>query len=347
MSRVFATLPKIELHRHLEGSLRLSTLVDLARTHGLNLPYDAPERLRALVQVHPDDPFTADNFLSKFQTLRLFYRSPEAIRRVTREAVEDAAQDGVVYLELRFTPVALSRAEGFPLAEVMDWVIAAAHEAATAHGVQVGLIVSVNRHESLRLAERVIDLAVARRDRGVVGVDLAGDELRYPATPFVGLFRAARQAGLRVTIHAGEWAGAANVAEAIEVIGADRIGHGVRVMEDPRVVALARERGVTFEVCLTSNLQSGVVTALTQHPLRRMLAARLRVTLNSDDPAVSDITLSAEFARAAEEMGLPPADLVRLVEHAVAGAFLPLEARERLAQRVLPSWQAWAAQAAG
>src|SRR4030067_210593 len=179
----YRALPKVEFHRHLEGSLRLDTMVEIARQHGITLPADVL-RLSTLVQVQEEDKFTFQNFLSKFNTLRLFYRSPDAIHRITREAVEDAAKDNVRYLELRFTPVALSRAERFPLHDVMQWVI---------------------------------------------------------TSP--------RQAGLHITIHAGEWGGAKNVREAIEDLGAERIGHGVRVLEDAYTSALAKERGTVFEVC--------------------------------------------------------------------------------------------------
>ena len=252
--KFYQAIPKIDLHRHLEGSLRLSTLRDIGRTH--NFDIKGTDYLRPLVQVQEDEPYTFENFLSKFTTLREFYRSPEVIARITAEAIEDAALDNVRYLELRFTPVALSRAEEFPLGEVMDWVIHAVHEAEKVNGVITRLIASVNRHESLELAEEVIALSVDRRDKGIVGIDLAGSEANFPATPFISLFKEARQAGLHTTIHAGEWGGPQNVREAIEDFQAERIGHGVRVMEDSAVVDLARQRGAVFEVCITSNYQS-------------------------------------------------------------------------------------------
>ena len=171
----------------------------------------------------------------KFDTLRLFYRSPEVIRRITREAVEDAAKDNIRYLELRFTPVALSRAERFPLHEVMDWVIESSQAAAREFGLMVRLIPSVNRHENPELAEQVAWLAAERMDHGVVGLDLAGNEAEFSSEPFYGMFREARQAGLHIAIHAGEWGPAANVKEAIEELGAERIAHGVRIVEDDSV----------------------------------------------------------------------------------------------------------------
>lgn len=326
---VYKALPKVELHRHLEGSLRLQTMLDIANAHGITIP-DNILRLSDMVQVQDEDPLTFQNFLAKFNTLRLFYRSPDVIHRVTREAVEDAARDNVKYMELRFTPVALSRAERFPLHDVMDWVCSSAAAAAEEFEIKVRLIASVNRHESPQLAEQVAWLAAAHIDDGIVGLDLAGNEAEFSAEPFAPIFAESKQSGLHLTIHAGEWAGADNVREAIEQVGAERIGHGVRVMDDENVVALARERGTIFEVCVTSNYQSGVVPALSNHPLPRMLQADLNVTLNTDDPSVSRIDLSHEYRLVHEDLGIPLPVLKRCILAAARASFLPDDEREKL-----------------
>ena len=269
----YQALPKVDLHRHLEGSLRLRTLIEVGRSHGLDLP--GTSELRQLVQIGAGEPFTFVNFLSKFQTLRLFFRSPEVIRRITCEAIADAAADNVRYLELRFTPVALGRAENFPMGDVIDWVIQAAHSASAEFGIKTRLIASVNRHESIELATEVVHLAAERISDGVVGLDLAGNEADFSALLFKGVIQEAQQAGLHITLHAGEWGPASNVAEAIARLGAQRIGHGVRVLEDPQATALALERQTPFEVCITSNYQSGVIPAEYAHPLGRMLSLGL------------------------------------------------------------------------
>lgn len=325
----YVVLPKVDLHRHLEGSLRLATMLDIARQHGVTVPVSMLN-LSGLVQVQDQDPLTFSNFLEKFKTLRLFYKSPDVIHRVTAEAVEDAAKDNVRYLELRFTPVALSRAEGFPLHDVVDWVIASAREAAKKHKIKVGLIASVNRHESPELAEQVAWLAAGHVKNGLVGLDLAGNEAEFKSEPFYGLFKEARQAGLRITIHAGEWGPAQNVREAIESLGAERIGHGVRVMEDESVVSLARERGVAFEVCVTSNFQSGVVKTFESHPLPRMLESGLKATINTDDPSVSRITLAHEYQHVCERLNVPMDALKRSILLAAESAFLDEPAKQEL-----------------
>jgi adenosine deaminase len=325
----YFSLPKVELHRHLEGSLRLTTMLDIARQHGVTVPVNM-FNLSGLVQVQDQDPMTFTNFLEKFKTLRLFYKSPDVIDRVTREAVEDAARDNVRYLELRFTPVALSRAEGFPLHDVMDWVVKSANEAAQQYGIKVGLIASVNRHESPDLAEQVAWLAAGYMKDGLIGLDLAGNEAEFKTEPFHAIFREARQAGLRITIHAGEWGPAENVRDAILNLGAERIGHGVRVMEDESIVALAKERGTVFEVCVTSNYQSGVVRSLPAHPLPKMIEAGLLVTLNTDDPSVSRITLSHEYQHVCEQLKMPISGLKRSVLRAAQASFLGEDEKTKL-----------------
>ncbi len=329
----FRSLPKVELHRHLEGSLRLSTMLDIARKHGMTIPANVV-RLSRLVQVQDEDNFTFDNFLAKFNTLRMFYRSPDVIERITHEAVEDAAKDNIRYLELRFTPVALSRAERFPLENVVDWVVKAAKEAEKKYKVMVRLIASVNRHEALELAEQVAWIAVEKGRENIVGLDLAGNEAEYPAKPFLPLFKEARQAGLQATIHAGEWSGAANVREAVEVFGAQRIGHGVRVLEDDFTTALARENGVAFEVCMTSNYQTGVVAELNAHPAPRMLNAGLNVTFNTDDPSISQITLGNEYRLAVQDLKIPLETMKQRVLAAAGASFLPENEKLKLIQNL-------------
>ena len=329
----YRALPKVELHRLLVGSLRLDTMVEIAQKHGIEIPEDVL-RLSTMVQVQEEDKFTFQNFLSKFNTLRLFYRSPDVIHRITREAIEDAAKDNIRYLELRFTPVALSRAERFPLHDVIDWVISSTKEASEKSGVVVRLIASVNRHESPDLAEQVAWLAFEHLKDGMVALDLAGNEAEFPTQPFYGIFKEAKQSGLHVTIHAGEWGPAKHVKEAIEEIGAERVGHGVRTLEDKRVIALARERGTAMEVCITSNYQSGVVQSLDTHPLMDMLNAGLNVTINTDDPSISRITLSHEYYTACEDLQMPQTMLRDRIIAAAQAGFLATDEKEKLVEQL-------------
>jgi adenosine deaminase len=323
-------LPKVDLHRHLEGSLRLQTLTEIAQEYRIDLPSYDIEHLRSSVTVTDDEP-DFHSFLEKFRLLRLFYPTQAAVERVAYEAVADAAADNVKYLELRFNPVALSREQGFSFDQVTTWVCGAVAKAERDCGVRVNLILQIGRDESLDIASQIADVALAHRNNGVVGLDLAGDEARYPARYFAEIFQRARREGLHVTVHAGEVGGAENVREAIELLGAQRIGHGVRAIENSEVIQLIRERGVALEVCPTSNLQTAVVRRLEQHPLPDLLALNLRVTLNTDDPSISDTTLTDEYLVIMLAMGVTLEQIKRAIVTAAESSFQPPDKRRRLA----------------
>ncbi len=324
-------LPKVDLHRHLEGSLRLQTLAEIAQEHGIDLPSYDIEYLRRFATVTGEEP-DFHLFLEKFAFLRRFYPTPAAVERVAYEAVADAAADNVKYLELRFNPVALSRQQHFPLDQVVDWVCASVAQAQRDYDIETALILQIDRSGSVEMGDRIADIAIAKQSQGIVGLDLAGDEVGYPAHRFADVFQKAREAGLGVTVHAGEAGGAENVREAIELLGASRIGHGVRSIENSDVVQLVRQRGVTLEVCPTSNLQTAVVRRFWQHPLPDLLALNLRVTINTDDPSVSDTTLTDEYMTAMLAMGVTLEQIKHTIMTGIAGAFQPPEVRKRLAR---------------
>ncbi len=329
-----STIPKIDLHRHLEGSVRLGTIADIAGQFDLDLPRDE-ESLRRQVQVLPEDPRNHEFFLERFRVIRNIFQSDGVIRRIVREAIEDAAADNVKYLEIRFTPAALTQTVGFPLDEATDWVIEAAREAQRDFSIKVGLIASVNRHEDPCIAKSVFQVVQDRSGDGILGIDLAGDELQASMKPFKPVFERAKSQGLGITVHAGEWADAQNVREAILELGADRIGHGVRVMDDPDVIELARDRGVCFEVSLTSNLLTGAVNSIDEHPLMAMIQAGLRLTLTTDDPSIFSTTLSKEYALAVENFQLSKESLKAMVMTAVQSSFLPNRDKNDLEKRMV------------
>ena len=300
----------------------------------MDVPYHDADAFRRLVQVREGDPLTHQNFLSKFKTLRKFYLNETIIKRIVRETAADAADENIRYLELRFTPVALTRLNKAPLGEAMDWVIEASQDATREYGILIGLIASVNRHEDLSLAEGVAQLAVDRIDQGIFGLDLAGSEATHPGGIFAGLFKSAREAGLNITIHGGEWLGAESVRLAIEKLNAQRIGHGVRIMEDPAVVALAKEKGMVFEVCPTSNYHSGVTPSLVEHPLADMLKAGLNVTINTDDPSISQIDLSDEIELVCETLGVRMSEVQKAILVAARAAFLPEDKKAALVSSI-------------
>ncbi|MCB0164098.1 MAG: adenosine deaminase [Anaerolineae bacterium] len=315
-------MPKIDLHRHLEGSLRLFTLAEIAHEHGVDLPSMSPEELRPYVQFGDDEAPDFLSFLSKFSLLRRFYSSREAVERIAYEAVVDAANDNIKYLELRFNPVALAMNQGFNFEDVADWVVMATQKAQEDYNIQVRLIVQIGRHEP-QYARQLAEIAVDRQAGGIVGLDLAGDEINYPITNFIDVFQWAKKQGLRITIHAGEAGPPVNIKDAIEKLGAERIGHGVKASEDIAIMDLLKRKQITLEICPTSNLQTGIIPKLNQHPLLAFYRLGIPVTVNTDDPSISNITLTDEFLVATVNVGVPFRDLCKMVMYSAQAAFLP------------------------
>ena len=324
-----AVLPKVDLHRHLEGSLCLQTLLDIAREHEICLPCDDLDGLRRLVQFTDDQP-EFQLFMAKFELLRRFYSTKEAIKRMAREVVLDAAADNVFYLELRFSPFSLAKAQGFSLEEVTEWVMDSVRETELEIGITVRLILTILRECDVGIAQEIVDLAGAYARRGIVAVDLAGDELRYSAEPFAAAFRKARDLGLGTTVHAGEVSRPDSIRTAVYVLGAQRIGHGVSLRNEEGMLDVVRDTGVALEMCLTSNLQTGAVSSLQQHPLPDYHRAGVCVTLNSDDPAVSNTTLSKEYGRVLYEMGMSWGDLRCFILNGVRSAFMAEDEKREL-----------------
>lgn len=317
-------LPKAELHRHLEGSVRPETLLELAREIKLDLPREEILRRTSMRGQKPG----FRRFLSKFALYRGLYPSREWIERVAFEAAEDARRDGIVYLELRFSPAHFARRLKARGEDVASWIAAAARRS----GLELRFIATFGRDFSLQ--ENKPTIQAVEGTNLFSGVDLAGDEAR-PAEPFRALFR---KFDLPVTLHAGEAGGAANVREAIEHFGARRIGHGVRVLEDPEVLALARARGIHFEVCLTSEIQTGAAPSWRRHPGLRLAREGLHVSLNTDDPSISGVRLSGEYGRA-RRSGWTPEELARAAVASAEAAFLPSPERRRLVRRLSAAWE--------
>lgn len=309
----------IELHRHLDGSLRLATIIELAEEHGVELPATSEEGIRPYVQVSGRETGLMA-FIARFRYLTAVMVNAEACRRIAYENVEDAAAEGIDYIELRFSPVFMAETHGLDPAEVVEAVIDGVESGCNKTGVDARLIGILSRSYGVERCAQELNALLPRRD-ALVAIDLAGDEERFPAELFTDHFRRVRDAGLGITVHAGEADGPHSVRAAIEQLGATRIGHGFRSIEDPGLVEDLAKSGIGLEICLTSNLQIGAVESYQQHPAKQLLDAGVTLNLNTDDPGISGIDLRHEFKVAAPAAGFSPADLETVQKNAKTMAF--------------------------
>jgi adenosine deaminase len=334
-----ARLPKVELHLHLDGSLRPQTAFELGLARGVfasgTTVEAVGERLRAPMPCRDQA-----ELLAAFDLPLAILQDAEALERAAAELVADVAGDGTIYAEVRWAP-ALHTAHGLPLRHVIAAVAAGtrrglAQVRAAGGGIEVRLIVVALRSHSPARNEAVARAAVASVGDGVVGFDLAGPEAAYP-DPLVHrrAFGIARAGGLGITVHAGEWGGPTQVRRALALDPA-RIAHGAPAIEDPALMAELTRRAVTLDLCPTSNWQAGLVPSLADHPLPRLLRAGVPVTLSTDDRTVSDMTLGREYERALDPLGLSVAELWVIDRHALDAAFLDHEPliRDRVRARM-------------
>ena len=324
-------LPFIDLHRHLEGCVRLGTMLELADRHGLELPARTEATLRPHVVITGALGGLMD-FLGRLHWMVHVLADPDACRRVAYECVVDAAGEGIDYLELRFSPVFMARPHGLNPPDVVAAVIDGARAGAHDSGLATKLIGILSRTFGPESGRVELEALLAHR-AALEALDLAGDEAGFPGRLFHEHFRRGRDAGWRITVHAGEVAGAENIRYAVEELGATRIGHGIRSVDDPAVIDLLARRGIGLEVNLTSNVQTGAVPSLAGHPLKRLLEHGIAAGLNTDDPAISGIDLRHEFEVAAKAAGLTPGLARRTQEHALAMAFLSPGERAALLRR--------------
>ncbi|MDP9481629.1 MAG: adenosine deaminase [Chloroflexota bacterium] len=318
LRRLTEAMPKAELHLHLDGSVRVDTALELARTRGVDAPTTYAGMFAALVA--PGRVASQAVLLERFELPIALLQDEDALERVTAELVQSKAAEGVRYVEIRWGP-ALHTRRGLPIAEGIAAVCRAAAEAATRTGIVVRLICTALRSHDPELNLELAEIAAGFRGAGLVGWDLAGDEERFPdPLTFDRAFAAARAGGLRITLHAGEWGGADQARRALAV-DPERIAHGPLAIDDPALVAELIARGVALDLCPTSNVQAGIVAALSDHPLARLHRAGVSVTLSTDDTTVSDVSLSQEYARAVERIGLTLPELWAIDRRALEVAF--------------------------
>ena len=321
-------LPLIDLHRHLDGSVRLETILDLAKQHGVKLPATTVEALRPHVVVTEPQPGLMA-FIGKMLWMTRVLADADACRRITRENVEDAKREGIDYLELRFSPFFMAEPHRVDPERVVAAVVEGAAEGAQATGMRVNLIGILSRTYGAEIARKELDALLTHREH-LVALDLAGDEANFPAPLFTQHFARARDAGWRITVHAGEAGGPESVWDAVRLLGAERIGHCTRALEDPALVDFLLENRIAIEANLTSNVHTSTVPDLASHPLRQMLAHGLLASINTDDPGVSAIDLAHEFEIAAPAAGLSREQIRQAQINALETAFLSSEEKAAL-----------------
>lgn len=322
------SLPLLDLHRHLDGNIRPATILELGRAFDLALPAANLSELLPHVRVQGN---THDllSFLARLDWGVRMLGNYDACRRVAYENVEDLLQAGIDYAELRFSPGYMAMNHELEPEGVVEAVLDGVAAGSRDFGVPVKLIGIMSRTFGEAACEQELAACLAYRHR-LVAMDLAGDEAGFPGERFTEHFRRVREAGLAVTVHAGEAAGSASVWQAVTELGAVRIGHGVRAVEDERLLDYLAEQGIGIESCLTSNLQTSTVADLRRHPVHRFLEKGIPVCLNTDDPAVQGMELRHEYTGAAKAAGLTPQQTRQCQENALNMAFISPQERAAL-----------------
>ncbi|WP_300173176.1 adenosine deaminase [uncultured Aliivibrio sp.] len=314
------TLPLTDLHRHLDGNIRIETILDLGQKFGLELPAYDLEALRPHVQIVEAEPSLVA-FLSKLDWGVAVLGDLDACRRVAYENVQDAMNAKIDYAELRFSPYYMAMKHNLSIAGVAEAVVDGVEAGCKDFGIKANLIGIMSRTFGQDACQQELDGLLTQKNK-LVAIDLAGDELGQPGDRFVTHFKQVRDAGLRVTVHAGEAAGAESMWQAINELGAVRIGHGVKAIEDPKLMAFLAKNNIGIESCLTSNIQTSTVASFESHPIKTFLNYGVKVCLNTDDPAVEGIELPYEYEVAAPKVGLTQEQLRQIQINGLDLAFL-------------------------
>lgn len=329
------SLPLTDIHRHLDGNIRPQTILELGQHFGIALPANDLESLRPHVQIVEAEPSLVA-FLSKLDWGVAVLGDLDACRRVAYENVEDALKAGIDYAELRFSPYYMAMKHNLPVADVVAAVVDGVQSGVRDFGVKTNLIGIMSRTFGTQACQTELDALMAHKNH-LVAIDLAGDELGQPGVQFVEHFKQVRDAGLQVTVHAGEAAGPESMWQAIRELGAVRIGHGVKAIEDPQLMEYLAKNHIGIESCLTSNIQTSTVASYATHPVKTFLEHGILACLNTDDPAVEGIELPYEYEIAAPRAGLSEAEIRQLQINGLEISFLSdsekAELKEKAAKR--------------
>ncbi len=325
-------LPKTDLHVHLDGSLRLSTILDLAQRQRVELPADTEDGLRKAMNIGQNCGSLVE-YLKAFDVTLRVMQTEDALSRIAFELAEDAAAENVRYMEVRYAPMLHTR-RGLRLTNVVEAVLAGLRAAHDKYGIESNVIICGIRNVSAASSLEMAELAVAYKNRGVIGFDLAGAEYDHPAKHHRAAFQLVRDNNINVTIHAGEAYGPESIAQAIHVCGAHRIGHGCRLRENGDLLHYVNDHRIPLECCPSSNVQTGAIADLKSHPLKLYYNLGLRVTVNTDNRLVTDTTASKELWLCHTEMGFGLSDIKQIILAGFKSAFMPFHVKQAHLRRV-------------
>lgn len=325
-------LPKIELHCHLDGSLRPKTIIEIAEKEGININYKNIEEVKEAVTA-PLDCKSLDEYLKAFELPNLVMQSKESLRRITYELYEDAAEENVKYMEVRFAPL-LHTLKGLTVEEIIESVIEGMRDAEAKYDIKGNIILGCMRFMSVEKAFEVVEKGKKFLGKGVVAIDLCAAEVEGFCQKFVEPIKLAREYGYRVTIHAGETGIGKNVLEAVELLGAERIGHGVYIRNCEEAYKIVKEKNITLEMCPTSNVQTKAVSSFSDHPIYDFYKDGIKVTLNTDNRTVSNTTMTKEIEITANEFNIDYEDYKKIYYNSVESSFAEEDIKESL-KRIL------------
>lgn len=332
------SLPKAELHCHLDGSMRVETIVDIAKKEKVKLPTNDIEELRKILEVGMDCK-SLEEYLLPFDITAAVLQTKSALQRAAFELAEDAAKENVRYLEIRFAPLWHVK-KGLKLTQIVDSVLKGTKEAEKKYDIKTGIILCGIRHTSPEDSMKVAELAVAYKNRGVVGFDLAGAEKDFPAKEHKEAFYLIINNNINTTAHAGEAYGPESIEQALHYISANRIGHGTRLRENGDLLNYVNDHRIPLEMCITSNIQTKAVNRFEDHPLKFYFDLGLRVTLNTDNRLISKVNLTDEYMIAVNRMGFTGNELKYLILNGFKSAFLPLNEKVRMIKKISAEMEA-------
>lgn len=326
-------LPKTDLHVHLDGSVRINTILDLAKKINIQLPTMDPGELRKLI-VCDEHTRSLEEYLRGFDIVNLVLQTKEGLYRAAYELAEDAANENVRYMEVRFSPI-LHTKKGLKMTEITQAVIDGLRQAEREFPIETGVIICGLRNMDPTTSIKLAELAVAFKNRGVVGFDLAGSEFNYPAKEHKEAFELSLKNNLNITIHAGEAYGPDSIHQAVHYCGAHRIGHGTRLVEDGDLLNYVNDHRIPLEICIKSNFHTKAVPNIQSHPIDFYIDYGLRVTINTDNRTISDTTVTDEYMLAINELHLDYTTIKNVILNGFKSAFLPYKERVRLINETL------------